>query len=95
MFPWFDGDWINARDSKKKYAFRDNCSIVGFDNIAISAYTIPLLTTFEQAKYELGYAAARIMMNILNNEVREDQIAKTEVLRGTLVIRESTAPPKV
>jgi len=34
------------------------------------------------------------MMNILNNELQEDQIAKTEVLRGTLVIRESTAPQK-
>ena len=50
---------------------------------------------FEQAKYELGYAAARIMINILNNEVQEDQIAKTETLRGTLIIRESTAPPKI
>jgi len=79
---------------REKYAVPDDCSIVGFDNIAISAYTVPPLTTFEQAKYELGYAAARIMMNILNNELQEDQIAKTEVLRGTLVIRESTAPQK-
>ena len=30
----------------------------------------------------------------LNNEIQEDQITKTEVLRGTLVIRESTAPQK-
>jgi LacI family transcriptional regulator len=80
---------------EKKFAIPDDCSIVGFDNIAISAYTVPSLTVFEQAKYELGYAAARIMINILNNEVQEDQIAKTEILRGTLIIRASTAPPKI
>jgi DNA-binding LacI/PurR family transcriptional regulator len=53
-----------------------------------------LLTTFEQAKYELGYAAAR-MMNLLTYEIPENQRTKTEVLWGTLIIRESTAPPEV
>ena len=72
-----------------------NCSVVGFDNIAISAYMVPPLTTFEQPKYELGYAAARMMMNLLNHEIQENQTTKTEVLRGTLIIRESTAPPEV
>jgi DNA-binding LacI/PurR family transcriptional regulator len=72
-----------------------NCSVVGFDNIAISAYIVPPLTTFEQPKYELGYAAARMMMNLLNREVQENQTTKTEVLRGTLIIRESTTSPHV
>jgi len=53
------------------------------------------LTTFEQPKYELGYAAARMMMNLLNREVQENQTTKTEVLRGTLIIRESTTSPHV
>ncbi len=73
----------------------NHCSVVGFDNIAISAYMVPPLTTFEQPKYELGYAAARMMMNLLNHEIQKNQTTKTEVLRGTLIIRESTAPPKV
>ncbi len=72
-----------------------NCSVVGSDNIAISASMIPPLTTFDQPKYELGYAAARMMMNLLNHEIKENQATKTEVLRGTLIIRELTAPPKV
>ena len=72
-----------------------DCSVVGFDNIAISAYMVPPLTTFEQPKYQLGYAAARMMMSLLNHERLENQTTKTEVLRGTLIIRESTAPPKV
>jgi DNA-binding LacI/PurR family transcriptional regulator len=72
-----------------------NCSVVGFDNIAISAYMVPPLTTFEQPKYELGYAAARMMMNLLNHEIQENQMTKTEVLRGALIIRGSTAPPEV
>ena len=72
-----------------------DCSVVGFDNIAISAYMVPPLTTFEQPKYKLGYAAARMMMNLLNLKVQENRATKTEVLRGTLIIRESTAPPNV
>lgn len=80
---------------RQKYAIPDSYSIVKFDNIAISAYTVPPLTTFEQARSELGYAAARIMMNILNNKIQEDHITKTEVLRGTLVIQASTTAPQV
>ena len=55
-------------------------------------YMVSPLTTFEQPKYGLGYAAARMMMNLLNPEIQEDQTTKTEVMRGTMIIRESTAP---
>ena len=71
-----------------------DCSVVGYDNISISAYTAPPLTTFEQPKYELGYAAARMMMSLLSNDPPGEQADKTEILRGALTLRESTASPK-
>jgi LacI family transcriptional regulator len=83
------------RYRERNLSIPNHCSVVGFDNIAISAYMVPPLTTFEQPKYELGYAAARMMINLLNHEIQENQTTKTEVLRGTLIIRESTAPLKV
>ena len=83
------------RYRERNLSIPKDCSVVGFDNIAISAYMVPPLTTFEQPKYELGYAAARMMMNLLNHEVQENQTTKTEVLRGNLIIRESTASPNI
>ncbi|HLF90308.1 MAG TPA: LacI family DNA-binding transcriptional regulator [Anaerolineales bacterium] len=79
---------------ERNFSVPNDCSVVGFDNIAISAYTTPPLSTFEQPKYELGYAAARMMMSLLNKELPGDQATKTEILRGTVILRESTAPPK-
>lgn len=71
------------------------CSVVGFDNINITAYTDPPLTTFEQPKYQLGSAAARMMMKLLDSSSDGASPAQPEyrILRGKLVVRQSTAPP--
>lgn len=70
-------------------------SMVGFDNIAITAYSDPPITTFEQPKYQLGFSAAQMMMNLLDSS--QDGIPlpepETRILTGRLVIRKSTAPP--
>ncbi|HEX6306472.1 MAG TPA: LacI family DNA-binding transcriptional regulator [Anaerolineales bacterium] len=71
------------------------CSVVGFDDINITAYTDPPLTTFEQPKYQLGGAAARMMMKLLDSGSDGASLAQSEsrILRGQLVVRQSTAPP--
>ncbi len=69
-------------------------SVVGFDDIPFAAYTSPSLTTFEQPKYQLGYEAAKMMSRLLHAEsgaVLEGSQAK--MLRGKLIIRETTASP--
>ena len=67
-----------------------DCSVSGFDNIALTAYVRPALTTFEQPKYTLGEAAARMLLKRV--ERREQEIEATVVtFRGTIVPRESTA----
>ena len=71
-----------------------DCSVVGFDNISISAYVNPSLTTFDQPKYHQGRKAAQMLLGILNpspeEEVRQPDVVMT---RGEILVRESTGPP--
>ena len=71
-----------------------DCSVVGFDDISIAAYTYPSLTTLKQPKYQLGYQAAQMMYKILQSQAEISSArGQTLMLRGELVVRETTAPP--
>lgn len=61
-------------------------SVVGFDDINISAYCSPKLTTIRQDKYELGYQAAQMLIDMLENRTENRKI----ILNNQLVVREST-----
>ncbi len=76
------------------HAPRD-CSVAGFDNIKFSAYTNPPLTTFDQPKRYIGTEAARLLMSLLEApaEARALGGPKVQILKGRLLVRESTAPP--
>jgi len=65
-------------------------SVVGFDDIALTDYTVPPLTTVAQAKYEMGSRAVRMVARILAGET----VSRTEELPVRLVVRRSTAPPR-
>ena len=65
-------------------------SVTGFDNITISAYTRPPLTTFDQPKRFIGMEAARLLLGLLKHELDEGE--KVTVLKGKLLVRASTAP---
>jgi DNA-binding LacI/PurR family transcriptional regulator len=71
----------------------DDISVTGFDDIELAPYITPPLTTFHQPKYELGYEAATMMLRVLNQNVEPD-ISDVLVLRGELVVRDSTAVPR-
>lgn len=64
-------------------------SVVGYDNIPFSAFSVPPLTTVDQPKGQMGRLAVEICLAALDGRPVEDV-----VLRGELVIRESAAPPK-
>jgi DNA-binding LacI/PurR family transcriptional regulator len=69
------------------------CSVMGYDDIPLAAYTYPPLTTFQQPKYQLGYQAAQMMYNQLQPEADANAVqVKTVQLRGTMIVRASTAP---
>ena len=65
-------------------------SIVGFDDLFVSSYTAPPLTTIRQTMKEMGRRAAEILLALLRGEAAERKVK----FQGTLVVRESTAPAK-
>jgi len=60
-------------------------SLVGYDDIALAAYTAPPLTTVRQPKDELGGQAVRMLLNLLT----ATPVANLK-LPVELVVREST-----
>ena len=65
-------------------------SVVGFDDLFVSSYTAPPLTTIRQPMQEMGRRAAEILLALLRGEVAERKV----MFQGTLVVRESTAPAR-
>lgn len=66
-------------------------ALVGFDDIPISRYVMPALTTVHVPAREIGASAASILVSML-----EDGPTLASVLLPTqIVVRDSTAPPRV
>ena len=69
-------------------------SVAGFDNIVFSNYTNPALTTFDQPKRFIGQKAAELILSLLSSAAKSDvPEQKIQILKGKLLVRESTAPP--
>lgn len=68
----------------------EDISVVGFDDIEMSEYYIPALTTIRQDRHRLGCRAARVLLDRL----RDKNLERTpEVpIPVELIVRESTAP---
>lgn len=77
------------------YCVPREISVTGFDNITFSAYTRPALTTLDQPKQQIGFEAARLLLDLLDPLIRPEEkpARKTRAIRGRLLVRESTAPP--
>jgi LacI family transcriptional regulator len=67
----------------------EDISIVGFDNLDFAEFTAPALTTVHQPGYQLGTAAARLLLERIAGS---KQAAKRVVLPCELKIRNSVAP---
>jgi DNA-binding LacI/PurR family transcriptional regulator len=65
-------------------------SLVGFGNIRVSEHFRVPLTTVRQPKFQLGVAAMETMLKVL----RRDRV-ESRRLPAELLVRESTAPPRV
>jgi LacI family transcriptional regulator len=65
-------------------------SVVGFDDLHLSAYTTPPLTTIHQPALEIAERATQLLLDLSNGrKVRRFR----HVLEPALVVRGSTAPP--
>jgi LacI family transcriptional regulator len=63
----------------------EEISLVGFDDLPNSVYTLPPLTTIRQPVYEIGKLAAQAMLQLIEGKPCEQRAPDLE-----LVIREST-----
>ena len=64
-------------------------SVVGYDDIPMSAAFSPPLTTIDQRAPELGHAAVRMLLQMLDKRAVEPL-----TLPVHLVVRQSTSVPK-
>jgi LacI family transcriptional regulator len=70
----------------------DDVSVIGFDGLELGAYITPRLTTVSQSGYQIGYLGCRRLLALVQgNDAEEHQPI---MLKPTLVVRESTAPPR-
>jgi len=66
-----------------------NVSVIGFDDIMASAYTMPRLTTIRQPLTEMG----RIATQVLLEEIDDADTARQQIeVEPELIVRESTGP---
>ena len=67
----------------------EQLSLVGFDNVFVSATTTPALTTVKQDFFRIGETAIRCVLNHLNGiPIQKENLIPTE-----LIVRNSTASP--
>jgi DNA-binding LacI/PurR family transcriptional regulator len=68
------------------YRVPDDLAIVGFDDIPMSVYLHPALTTIHLPAYGIGWAAADLLIRLID---QEDALETNVLLDTELVVRES------
>jgi LacI family transcriptional regulator, repressor for deo operon, udp, cdd, tsx, nupC, and nupG len=68
----------------------DDLSLVGFDDLASSAFLTPPLTTVRQPMREIGVRAVNLLLAI----IEQVEVPLQQTLEFTLMVRGSTAAPK-
>ncbi|MCD6577648.1 MAG: LacI family DNA-binding transcriptional regulator [Anaerolineaceae bacterium] len=81
---------LHAAAEKNKHC-PDDLSIVGFDDIYLSTYINPPLTTIKQPRIEMGDEA---VFSLVQRIKTPDRIARNIILEADLVIRSSTKKVK-
>jgi LacI family transcriptional regulator len=77
-----------SKELKIKIPFE--LAIAGFGNDEIAKYVSPSLTTMDQPSFQIGQLAAKLILEQINSEEKDDFLFKTEIIKPVLVIREST-----
>ncbi|MCC7448999.1 MAG: LacI family DNA-binding transcriptional regulator [Anaerolineae bacterium] len=71
----------------------DDVSIIGYDDIDMAPFTIPPLTTISQSGFDMGYAGANLLLDMIEQQLDGTQINDV-ILNPTLVVRQSTDVPR-
>jgi DNA-binding LacI/PurR family transcriptional regulator len=88
-----DGIAIDLMDSLERRGLRipQDVSVVGFDDVPLAAHNRIRLTTVRQDASTMGARAAELLIAAVNGGRHVEQRL---LLRGELIVRESTAPPR-
>ncbi len=70
----------------------EDVSVVGFDNVSLSAFSSPPLTTLATPILEVGQCICEMLLDRINGQLPPEPQRIT--IRAELLIRGSTAPPK-
>ncbi|MGH3263938.1 MAG: substrate-binding domain-containing protein, partial [Trebonia sp.] len=84
-----------TRLADRGVAVPEQMSVVGFDDIAMAAMSVPPLTTVAMPKERAGRAAVDLLMRVLDTHEGSGNSGKTEWqdLPAQLIVRSSTALP--
>lgn len=64
-------------------------AVVGFDNLKISGYLEPKLTTVSKPMYRMGLVAARLLFDLIEDENHEDNEPQEILIQSKLKVRKS------
>jgi DNA-binding LacI/PurR family transcriptional regulator len=92
VFCYNDMEALGAMRAAREHGLSipGDLSVVGLDDLFLASYTDPPLTTVQQPKQQMGRLAAQILLELLSGGKPESRVT----LAGTLIVRQSTAPPR-
>ncbi|RIJ46485.1 hypothetical protein D1614_18935 [Maribellus luteus] len=92
MFCANDNTAISAIQTAKRLKINvpNDIAVVGFSNTPASTIISPSLTTIDDHAFEMGQAAARLLIRQIENN-DQNVVAETIVIKNDLIVRESTA----
>jgi len=74
VFVAYDDIALAAMTTFQAHGFRipEDLSVIGFDNVKMSEFTTPALTTIEQDRAAIGKKAADILINLIENNTIDE-----------------------
>lgn len=61
------------------YRVPEDIQIIGFDDIPFSELTVPKLTTIKQPAYEMGQTAAKMLHQLITDEIITENVVTLPV----------------
>ncbi len=82
---------VGAMEKIKQSGLRipQDIAVVGFDNLKISGYLEPKLTTVTKPMYRMGLIAARLLFDVMEDENQEDDEPQEILIQSKLKVRKS------
>jgi len=77
---------------KKGLKVPEDISFIGFTDGLLSKHSVPSLSTIAQHGVQMGETAAKMLIEKVENEIgdEEEEVYRTEIIKATLIEREST-----